>query len=511
MQPYFIGLDSGTSGIKAVLFDEAGREVAARSYPLTPICPVETWFEENPLEIWDKACRCIAEVVRAAPGGIVIGIGVTAQGDGLWMIDGNGDPVRNGCCFCDGRAGEQLERWTRDGTVERVFSLCGTRLFTGNQSCIVKWMEENEPESLARAQYFMHLKDYLFYKLTGVVSSDATDQSLVFLDLRTRRYDDRLFELYGLERYREKYPPLPDGADSGAIILGELADALGLSHTVLVTSGPMDVAACALGAGVTEPGQCCSIIGTAALHEMVIGEPCADSILAGMTVSHAMHGRNLRLMASLAGTPNLEWLLGVFGSDLRREAMAKGVELYAYLTELAGGVPAGADGVLYHPYLLAGGERAPFTDPNARASITGISANTGAAQMVRACFEGVAYAMMDCYAHMPSMPTQVTLCGGGAKSPFWCQMFADALGVRTVKVKGDELGARGAVIHNAVTQGVYGDHEAAVRHLIHADAAYEPDAAQHREYERYFELYRRTRELMAESWKLRHGILRENG
>ena len=124
--------------------------------------------------------------------------------------------------------------------------------------------------------------------------------------------------------------------------------------------------------------------------------------------------------------------------------------------------PIGSNGVMYHPYLLAGGERAPFTDSRARASYTGLNVRNTLADVVRATYEGVAFAMLDCYQHMPLPIDQITICGGGANSSAWCQMFADALGSRIVTVEGEELGARGVAINNAVVQGIFPSYQDAV-------------------------------------------------
>jgi len=170
-------------------------------------------------------------------------------------------------------------------------------------------------------------------------------------------------------------------------------------------------------------------------------------------------------------------------------------------------VPIGANGVMYHPYLLAGGERAPFIDPNARASFTGISAKHTISDLLRACYEGVAFAMLDCYKHMPIDVEQITVCGGGAKSDVWCQMFADAVGRKVVTVKGEELGAKGAVINNAVAQGIFTDYYQGIKETVSVKKTYTCNLDNHRQYLKYYELYKKTYEVLMETWKLRHTIL----
>ena len=502
-----IGIDSGTTSIKAVVMDLCGNEIYKKDFKLTAICPRQDMFEEDMREIWQKACMALRDVAAKFERESIIGIGITAQGDGLWLVDEAGEPVRNGCCFCDGRAAEFVDEWVESGACDRLFMRTGTRIFTGNQNGIVRWMERYEPESLEKARYILHLKDYLFFKLTGEITTDATDQSLVLLDPNTRTYDRQAFEICGIERYREKYPPVRSARENAFPIRTELAEALGLTPDILVTSGPMDVSACALGSGVVEPGDCCSIMGTAALHEMVIDRPLSDDIRAGMTVAHVMEGRWLRLMASLAGTPNLEWAIDTLGGDLRQRARTRGASVYQLVEEMISQVPIGANGVMYHPYLLAGGERAPFTDPRARASYTNINVTHTTADILRATYEGVALAMLDCYSHMPRQPKKITVCGGGANSAFWCQMFADVLGVEIVTVKGEELGARGVVFNNAVVQGIYPDHRAAVERNVVVGQRYQPNMKNHEQYARLYPLYQEICRALAPSWKLRQQTL----
>mgnify|MGYP001400290370 CR=1 FL=1 len=509
MENYFIGIDSGTTGIKAVLFDERGNEIGKKAFPLTGIFPEENQYEEDMKEIWEKAKLCVKAITSSFPNKNIVGLGITAQGDGLWMIDENGEPVRNGCCFCDGRAGGIVEKWVKDGTCDKLFKRTGTRIFSGNQNGIVKWMEQNEKENLNKTKYILHLKDYLFYKFTGLVTTDATDQSLIFLDQQRRCYLDEAFSLCGLSAYRDKYAPIKTAAENISTVDKELARELELPNNVVVSSGPMDVSACALGSGVIQTGCCCSIIGTAALHEMVIDKPLQDDIRAGMTVTHVMEDRWLRLMASLAGTPNLEWMLGTLGAQIKIDAEKEGKDVYAYMEELIEKVPIGSNGVMYHPYLLAGGERAPFTNARARASYTGISVRHTLADIVRATYEGVAFAMLDCYQHMPLEIEKVTVCGGGAKSAAWCQMFADALGTEIITVKGDELGAKGVVINNAVIQGFYKSYEEAVDKTVEVDKKYRPNMKNHEKYLRYYELYKRTYQLLSETWEIRSSLIQE--
>jgi sugar (pentulose or hexulose) kinase len=226
-----------------------------------------------------------------------------------------------------------------------------------------------------------------------------------------------------------------------------------------------------------------------------------------MTITHVMEERWLRLMASLAGTPNLNWFLDTFGKQIVEEADKARVNVFSYMETIIEDVPVGANGVLYHPYLLAGGERAPFTDARARAGFNGLSVTHTIKDIIRSVYEGVAYSMLDCYRHMPREIKNVTVCGGGAASVFWCQMFADVLGTKIVTIKGEELGAKGVIINNVVVQGFYPDYLGAVSSMVEINKVYEPDMSKHEEYLKFYGLYQKTYQLIAATWKLRASIL----
>ena len=179
---YLIGIDSGTTGIKAVLFDTSGNEIHQHYQKLTGLTPYENWYEEDMMEIWESATTCIREVAKSVNPEDILGIGITGQGDGLWMIDKEGNPIRPGMCYCDGRTTEIVEEWRKDGTLEKAFDICGTAVFGSAQCAEIRWMEKYEKEALDRAAAFLHVKDWLFFKMTGVISSDESDESIPMLN-----------------------------------------------------------------------------------------------------------------------------------------------------------------------------------------------------------------------------------------------------------------------------------------------------------------------------------------
>jgi sugar (pentulose or hexulose) kinase len=504
-----IGVDAGTSVVKAVAFDQLGNEVCVHETPMPLRQPEPLWIEQDMAQLWEtvKVClRSVAAQLQTSKREIQ-GIGITSTGDGTWIIDREGKPVRGGILWCDGRAGKIVERLHAQGIAHRAFDICGTSVFTGSQAAQLLWLRENEPESLKKAQIIFHAKDWLFYKLTGLITSDETDESLTMLRMSTRQYDPELFKIFGIDDLYSKFPPVKATVDNVAPLLAEVAAELGLPKGAAVGSGPMDVAACALGTGAIEHGQASSILGTAGIHQVIMEEPNLEPRMVGMTLCHGVKGRWMRMLAAMTATPNLDWFLKELGTGFTVEAREAGKDVYEHLEKVVESVPAGAEGVIFHPYLFPGGERGPFVKPTARASFTGLNMNHTAKHLLRAVYEGVAFATLDCYRHMPIDPKAVFLSGGGANSAAWCQIVADCLGKPVSVPEGSQFGAKGAALNIGIAVGAYRDAQEAVAKSVRTARLYEPNLANTKLYRQLYEVYQQTAQRQMDLWDLRAQII----
>jgi len=495
-----LGIDAGTSMTKVVAFDLAGNELAISSMKTPTSTPHTAWIEEDMWEVWESVSRCIRDVASQVDGEIVA-IGITATGDGTWMVDSDMNPVRPGIMWCDGRAQEVVTRWHEDGTARRSFDMCGTAPFTGTQAAQIRWLMENEPATLENARWIFHEKDWIFYKLTGVVSTDDSDESLTHIDLRTRRYSDDLLSLFGITQFRDKLPPITDTRDNHAVLTADL----GLPEGVVIASGPMDVQAHALGVGVIEPGEGSSVLGTAGLHQVVMGDPHLGGDMVGMTLTHVVQDRWLRLNAAMIATPNLDWILKVLGEQERQGFT------YEDLDRTLAAIPIGSRGIVYQPYIFPGGERAPFVDAAAKGGFFGLNQHHTRYDMIRAVYEGVGLSMKDCYEHMPIDVTSIRLSGGGANSPFWSQLVCDMVGTPIGIPHGSEYGAKGAAINAAVAAGLFDSYQEATEAMISIDRRYEPNGALKQQFDDMYGLFLELRKAHAPLWKRRVALLETYG
>ncbi|MFJ7073325.1 FGGY family carbohydrate kinase [Streptomyces sp. NPDC098781] len=458
----YVGIDVGTSAVKAAAFDAEGRELAVASRPV-PLALHGGQVEQDMEEVYGAVVAVLREVTERAPEPVELA-GLTGQGDGVWLVDAEGRPVRPAASWMDGRADQLVDRWLADGTFETVFRRTGGAMFPGSPGPLLAWLDSHEPKALDAARAALYCKDMVFQRLTGAApTTDVSDASMPFLDPRTRTYDNRVVELLGLTHRRGLLAPVSDPVAT-ARARGE-----GLPAGTRIANGPYDLPACALGAGVTSPGDGLLIVGTclAALVATtdldLTGEP------AGLYISTDRPGHWLRAMPAMVGTAALDWVLSTTG--IRHD------EVDGLLAE----TPPGAHGVRVLPYFAPSGERAPFVEPRLRAELTGVCLESTPADLVRATCEGIGYAARHCL-EAAGLTGTLAVCGGGTRSPAWMRLLADVLG-RPLRVVEGEVGARGAVLAAAERYGAALDAEAWTR----PTAMVEPDAARAAYYTRGYE------------------------
>jgi sugar (pentulose or hexulose) kinase len=504
-----LGIDAGTTVIKSTLFALDGREVVGATHASSLLAPHPGWAEADMDAVWRAVAITVQGALRSAGVGPddILAVGVTGQGDGTWLVDKYHRPVRPAILWSDGRTGAFVQEAHRGGLSAEVFQITGTALNSCNQGLHLRWLQENEPQSVSRTAAVLRAKDWIFLNLTGVVSTDETDASHTFFSAHSRSYDERIFSLLGIESWRDKIPPAPPPSRHVAELLRASAVELGLRPGTPVAAGPFDVAASALGAGALEAGDACSVLGTAGVLQIVTRGAVLEPPNLGYNMCYAPADRMMRLLPTMASTPNLQWFAREFCAGERVAAQAAGHNLWDELERLAQTVPVGSYGVIYHPYIDPAGERAPFVCPDARAQFTGLSSRHERRVLLRAVYEGVALSVVDCYRTMGVPVVELRLAGGGARSPLWAQILADALGAPVTVAEGQEYGARGAVINAGVAVGAFTSYADGVAHTVRPACRYLPAAARAEDYNVLLQVYRSVRDAMLPVWEARRALL----
>lgn len=427
----FIGVDVGTSVVKAAAFDEGGRTLAVESRPVG-LDIRDGRVEQDMDEVYEAVTDALGTLTATRPE--VRLIGLTGQGDGVWLVGPDGRPVRPAISWMDGRAHGLVDEWLASGVFESVFRRTGSAVFPGCPGPVLAWLERHEPASLDAAETALYCKDMVFERLTGRRATDVSDASMPFLDPRTREWADEVVDAFGLGARRGLLPPVADPLATATV-------AAGLPGAgAPVANGPYDLPACALGAGVREPGDGLLIVGTCLASLVATRSLALDGEPAGLHISTDRPGHWLRAMPAMVGTAALDWVLATTG--------VRHAEVDALLAD----TPPGAHGVRVLPYFAPSGERAPFVEPGLRAEMSGVSLESTRGDLVRATCEGIAFAARHCL-EAAGLTGSLAVCGGGTRSSAWMRLFADVLG-RELRVMEGEVGARGAVLASAHRHGV---------------------------------------------------------
>ena len=426
-----LGIDLGTSMVKAALFAPDGTCIAVASRRSSPRSLGSGRIEQDFEEIVTAVGEVVAEACAGSPAPAVIGI--TGQSDGLWLLDDQARGVRSAVSWLDDRGNPYLEGWIASGVFDAVFCRNANAIFSGSHAPLMAALMDSDPDALARAHTASYLKDGILQRLTGARVTDASDASLPFLDIQSRDYDPEILRLLGLGSLRRLLAPVMPAPGQAFPMNAAGAALTGLPEGVLVHAGPFDLVACPIGAGVREVGDGLIIIGTTLACEVLTDRIDTSADPVGMTLCMPDAGRWIRSMPATVGTATLDWVLELVGAT------------HAQVDSLLAQSRPGANGATALPFFSATGERAPFVEVRARGQLSGLSTATTKSDLVMAVCESVAYAARHCI-EAAGLTGRVSVCGGGSNSQTWSQMVADVLQRPLHVARRPEVGARGAAI-----------------------------------------------------------------
>ena len=487
---FYLGIDIGTSRVKAVLFDEHFQARASAAENTGPRLSANGHAEQDMAQLWQSVLTILQQIARQPElkAGRLRAIGLAGQGEGVWLSDAEGEPVGPGILWSDPRSRELMsELLRRPGFDRRFFSDTGTHLQPCNTSMQLSWLRHYQPERLAQAHYLFFAKDWVRFRLTGVAALDVTDASTSLLNQHSGELSAVVLNEMGLADLQHLFPPrLAPDAPAGTL-RDEVAALTGLPAATPVAAGALDVCSAALGCGAVNDGDIYTILGTTCCTGIVChGRQAVNE--GTRYVTHTESGSFINLFPMQAGTPNIDWLQ-------QHISLTADLQL---LEQSIADVEPGSGGVFWQPYL--NGERAPFFSPDARAGYFGISQHTTRAELQRAVFEGLAYAIVDSLQGYPQ-GGELYLTGGGAASATWLQIIADCTGRTVVSSTFNELSARGAAILAARSVG-------ALAHYPRLEQTrYQPDPQAYARYAALYPVYRLLREQMLPVWQARQDAL----
>jgi xylulokinase len=479
-----LGIDVSTTGVKALLIDQAGNVTGAATTALALSTPRPLWSEQDPTDWWNGAVGSIREVLRdtGVSGQEIAGVGLTGQMHGLTLLDEAGEVLRPAILWNDQRTGAQCDEIRARLGQARLIEITGNDALTGFTAPKILWVREHEPELYARARHVLLPKDYVRFKLTGTYATDrAGGSGTILFDLKSRDWSAQV--LGALDIPAEWLPPTHEGPQVTGRVSTAAAQATGLRAGTPVVGGGGDQAAQAVGVGAVQPGIVALTLGTSGVVFASTDQPFIESQGRLHAFCHAAPGRWHLMGVMLSAAGSLRWY---------RDTLAPGVDFDALLAP-AVQVPPGSEGLLFLPYLT--GERTPHPDPLARGAFVGLTVRHTRPHLTRAVLEGVACGLRDSFELIKSAGlteiTQVRVSGGGARSSLWRQILADVLDVELVTVNTAEGAAYGAALLAGVGAGVWPDVDDACRASVKQTGVTTPQPQVVTGYEGLYALYRR--------------------
>lgn len=467
-----LGLDIGTSVIKAALFDEEGREIAEAFERMTLLPAPVGWSELDGEAAWHAATRVIRAVIAQSGhyAAAVRGMSVTGVMVGVWPLDREGALIRPPILWNDARARAWVDRKlaAEPALFSRVFSHSGSVMQLGCTLPVLAWLKENEPDNLARTAHVLCAKDFIRFRLTGDLATDESEAAMAPGSAISRDFHPDQAVLLGVSEEASLLAPVKRAETMAGRITAAAADATGLRQGTPVAVGTGDTGSCVIGAGCHEPGQAATVLGTTCLNGVLFDRPVFEPRDVGLLF--ILPGQRwMKTMVNVAGTTVLDWCLSTLCPDIAAEPQP-----YEVLGALAESGEPGARGVVFVPYLSASGVIVPRIEPRARAGFHGLAPHHSRADLVRSIYEGMAHAIRDCFADIGGQPQSIRLSGGGARSPFWSQMIADVTGIPLEVPEGTQFGTKGAALCAAVAIGDFDSIGEACRATYRRKRLHEP-------------------------------------
>jgi xylulokinase len=498
MSTYWLGIDIGTGGSRALLVDEAGRIAAARTAAHEEMrMERPLWAEQRPENWWNACQEAVRGVLAEAgvDGEAVRGVGLSGQMHGLVILDANGQVIRPSLIWCDQRSQAQVDAINAQAGKARVLECIANPVLTGFTLPKLLWVRDHEPANYERVRHLLLPKDYIRYQLTGELASEVSDASgTALFDVVNRRWSYPLAELLGIDR--GILPRVYESEEISGVISAAAAAATGLRAGTPVVGGGGDQAASAVGNGIVEPGLVSETIGTSGVVFAHMDAVSYDAEGRVHTFCHAVRGKWHVMGVTQGAGLSLQWYRNRLG----------GGASYDELTREAAGSEAGARGLFWLPYLM--GERTPHLDSQCRAAWVGLTAAHTRAELIRAVLEGVCYSQKDCLDIIGSLGCgveRVRLSGGGARSGTWKQMFADVFGTPVTVLETQEGSAYGAALLAMTGTGAYGSVGEACRATVREAGTVQPGAAR-AYYQRAHGVYQGLYAALRESFRAIDGL-----
>lgn len=494
-----IGLDIGTTGCKASIFDAEGRLLGSASREYVVDIPQTGWAEQDAEHVWQLACQ----VIGAAYGKLdrrepVAAIGLSVQGEAIIPVGKRGEALRPAILGMDTRTVAQNDWLCERFGAEFLFRHTGMPVHTINTLPKLLWLKENEADRWAGAEQFLLYEDFIIRKMTGqaAISRCLASRTQLYA-LADDRWSQEILPALDLEETRLA-PVFPSGTATGEV-KAELAESWGFPNRPVVVTGGHDQACGALGVGLVEPGLSMVSTGTAEVVEVALASPQLTKELEEGNISvyrHVVPELYLAMTLNHSGGLVLRWFRDTFCREEKARAEGTGADAYDLILQSAGDQPSS---LLLLPHFAGSGT--PHFDTQSKGALLGLTFATDRADVARAILEGLTFELrynLEVLKQGGVRIDELRAIGGGARSPLWLKLKADITGIPVAVPRITEAASWGAAILAGVGAGIYTSPAAAIRQTLQFERTIQPDPAAQAQYEDRYRLYGQMYPLLAD-------------
>ncbi|MGD0295400.1 MAG: xylulokinase [Terracidiphilus sp.] len=488
MNRYTIGIDVGTGGTRALMVDEKGALLGSATHEHVPFAsPQNGWAEQDPRDWWNAGQKAIGKLLRetGVSKNEIVAVGLAGQMHGAVLLDEKEEVLRPALIWCDQRTAEECRVLNETIGEQRLVELTSNPALPNFTLTKLMWVRTHEPEIWKKFRSFLLPKDYVRLQLTGVRAIDVSDASgTLLLDVVHRRWSKEMVKATGLDE--RCLPEVFESPEIVGKITARAAQATGLAEGTPVVAGAGDQAGGAIGMGIVKAGCVSATIGTSGVVFAATDQPFLDPKGRLHTFCHAIPNRWHVMGVTQAAGLSLRWFRDTFGTTGKTAG-----DPYDSLSQEAAAIPAGADGVLWAPYLM--GERTPHLDSDVRGALIGLAASHGRGHIIRAILEGVAFSLKDSltiFAEIGVPVNDIRLGGGGARSPLWRQIQADVYAKPVSLLAAEEGCAYGSAVLAGVGAGIWPSVDEACAQIVRIASVVNPAKQSSDKLQQQYKLYR---------------------
>jgi xylulokinase len=483
-----IGIDVGTGGTRTVLVDEKGTLLGSATHEHAQFAsPQNGWAEQDPRDWWNACQKAVGKLLRetGVSKSEIAAVGLAGQMHGAVLLNEKEEVLRPALIWCDQRTAEECRVLNETIGEQRLVELTSNPALPNFTLTKLMWVRTHEPEIWKRFHSFLLPKDYVRLQLTGVKAIDVSDASgTLLLDVVHRRWSKEMVKATGLDE--RCLPEVFESPEIVGKITARAAQATGLAEGTPVVAGAGDQAGGAIGMGIVKAGCVSATIGTSGVVFAATDQPFLDPRGRLHTFCHAIPNRWHVMGVTQAAGLSLRWFRDNFGTA----GKAAG-DPYDSLSQEAAAIPAGADGVLWAPYLM--GERTPHLDSDVRGALIGLAASHGRGHIIRAILEGVAFSLKDSltiFAEIGVPVNDIRLGGGGARSPLWRQIQADVYAKPVSLLAAEEGAAYGGAVLAGVGAGLWPSVDEACAEIVRIASVVNPIKQSSDKLQQQYKIYR---------------------